>query len=53
MKKYEIFGHTKELPSIIIEAENLDEALAKARKKQPKYCSGRVYDPKIRLINPR
>lgn len=52
MKKYEIFGYTQDLPSIIIEAKNFDEALAEARKQNQKYCSGRIYDEKIGLINP-
>lgn len=53
MKKYEIFGYTPDLPSIIIEAKNFDKALAMARQKNSKYCSGRAYDESVKLINPK
>ena len=49
---WEIFGYTQDLPSILIEADSFDEALEKARQKQPKYNTGRVYDEKIGLYNP-
>ena len=52
MKKYEIFGYTQDLPSIIIEANDFDEALTIARQKNPDYNGGRVYDEKIGLHNP-
>ncbi len=52
IKKWEIFGYTPDLPSIIIEAECFDNALKKARQSNQNYCGGRVYDEKIGLINP-
>lgn len=48
-KRWRVWGYEggkKHLPELVIVAESFDEAIRKARKRNPWYCAGQVMESK-------